>query len=78
MIWDEYPNSNVHELNLDWIIKKTFECIHKVNELEVYVKDKIDTYIEQYVVENLDKFILNASYVEETKTIKLNMEEVNL
>lgn len=34
----EYPHSNNHELNLDWLLDKVQELENKIKELE----DKID------------------------------------
>lgn len=52
MIWNEYPYSNVHELNLDWIIKKVHEYLKKVDVLEIDFKDLKD-YILNFF-DNLD------------------------
>lgn len=54
-IWEEFPYTNIHELNLDWIIKK-------VRELENDLNAGLDERIDAYIQENLSTFILNANY----------------
>lgn len=71
--WAKYAN----DLNLSWILKETKYAIDKVNEFQVFIDDNLEKYIEQYVLENLDKFILTASYIEADKTIVLQMEANN-
>lgn len=71
--WAKYAN----DLNLSWILKETKYAVDKVNEFQVFIDDNLEKYIEQYVLENLDKFILTASYIEADKTIVLQMEANN-
>lgn len=71
--WAKYAN----DLNLSWILKETKYSVDKVNEFQVFIDDNLEKYIEQYVLENLDKFILTASYIEADKTIVLQMEANN-
>lgn len=76
MIWNEYPYSNVHELNLNWLLKQVLEGKIKIKELEDIVNNKIDEYINEYVAEHLSQFILGAMYIEEDKKIKLKPVEI--
>ena len=54
-IWEQFPYTNIHELNLDWIIKK-------VKELDDQFNADLQNTINAYIAENLSTFILNANY----------------
>ena len=86
-IFDNFPYTNVHEMNYDWIIKKVKECIINFNELDKEVDDKIkelldllnysiENYVEGYVDSHLSQFLLGAMYIEERTCIKLQQAEV--
>lgn len=65
MIWNEYPYSNVHELNLDWLLKKMKELNISFEDLTKYVNgevERLDDYLKieieklnQYLVDNLSQ-----------------------
>ena len=38
-LWDHFPYTNFHELNLDWIITKVIELNAKVVELDAWAPD---------------------------------------
>ena len=76
MIWNEYPYANVHELNLDWILEQVKNGNIKIKELEDIVNNKIDMYVQEYVAENLSRFLLGAMYIEERTAIKLQPVEI--
>lgn len=75
-VFEHFPYTNFQDLNLNWVIGTVKELSEEVKALDYYIKNEIDDYIRKYLLENLDKFILEASYIEETKTIKLEMVEV--
>ena len=70
-IFNNYPYTNVHELNLDWVIKLVKELDFKVEDLEDIVNNKIDEYVKEYISENLSRFLLGAMYIPERTCIKL-------
>lgn len=77
MIWNEYPYSNVHELNLDWILKQVLEGKIKIEEFEKILNElDIEKLVDEYIKEYLDKLLIKATYIFETKSIKLKAEEV--
>ena len=34
MYRNEYPYTNFHDINLDWVLEKTKECVEKVGAVE--------------------------------------------
>ena len=39
----EYPYTNFHDINLDWVMEKTTECVEKVNAIEPVAQQAKDT-----------------------------------
>lgn len=58
----EYPYTNVQQ-NSDWILKTVRE-----------LKETIDTHLVEYIKENIDKIMLDATYVAETETLVLSIK----
>lgn len=53
-LWKNFPYSNVHELNLDWIVEQVKEQITKYETLETFVNSTVeeqDAKIEQALQE---------------------------
>ena len=63
-VFENFPYTNFHDLNLDWIL-------NKVKDLDEKVNGDFDTIIESYVEEHLSQFLLEASYDAATETITL-------
>lgn len=63
-VFENFPYTNFHDLNLDWIL-------NKVKELDEKVNGDFDAVIESYVEEHLSQFLLEASYDAATETITL-------
>lgn len=58
--FNHYPNTDFHELNLDYILKK-------LNEFDDIVNNKIDIYIR----EKINKLFVDSVYDESTETLVL-------
>ena len=43
MYRNEYPYTNFHDINLDWVLEKTTECVEKVNAIEPVAQQAQDT-----------------------------------
>lgn len=57
-----WPYTNIHELNLDWIIEK-------VKELDLKVDQDIEQYVQAYIDEHFEEWTVNANYDPNTETI---------
>lgn len=65
-VFNNFPYTNIHELNLDWIIKK-------VKELDDEVNEKLDSIISERVNELLENISFHAIYDADTETIILEV-----
>ena len=74
-MYRRYPYTNFHDINLDWIIKQVQDLTNRVKELYFIINNKIELYVEQYVKENLSKFVIEASYDEANTAIKIELKE---
>lgn len=70
-IFEQFPYTNLHELNLDWLIAEMKKTSEDMSKIEDFVYNKIDEAVTQYVQENLSQFILGAMYDEENTAILL-------
>lgn len=57
-----WPYTNIHELNLDWIISK-------VKELDTRFTDDIETFVREYIDEHFAEWTVNANYRADDETI---------
>lgn len=57
-----WPYTDIHELNLDWILEK-------VKALDTKLNDDIDTYVQEYIDEHFEDWTVNANYDANTQTI---------
>ena len=57
-----WPYTDIHELNLDWILEK-------VKALDAKLNDDIDTYVQEYIDEHFEDWTVNANYDPDTQTI---------
>lgn len=67
-MWFEWPYTDIHTLNLDWILKLCKDIADILNDPS--------KYFNKYIEENVDKFLPVAMYVEETMTIRMNAGEI--
>lgn len=83
-LYEQFPYTNFHEMNLDWIVKAMLEALkdyeklsedtkEQIAELEDIINNEIVQYIQQYVDDHLAQFVLTASYDEPTRTIVMNV-----
>lgn len=81
------PYSDIHTLNLDWIIDRVFRMIEDFKTLDKSVderidgiyellNDEIDEYVQNYINEHLSQFLLGAMYNEPNTSIKLQQAVV--
>lgn len=57
-----WPYTNIHELNLDWIIAK-------VKELDTRFTSDIETFVREYIDEHFAEWTVNANYDPDDETI---------
>ena len=50
-LFDKFPYTNFHELNLDWIIKALKDLDHKVDNLQATITEEAKKYIDQRIQE---------------------------
>ena len=55
MPFEQFPYTNFHELNLDWIIDKVKECLESNEELKEHVDN-----IDQYIQDNLPSIVASV------------------
>ena len=63
-VFENFPYTNFHDLNLDWIINKVKALDYKVNE-------ELETEIMNYVNDHLSQFLIAAMYDAGTETITI-------
>ena len=71
--WDKYPWSNVHELNLNWIIQALKDGLIKIEEVEEFVKAKIEAQ-DKYLQESIEN--LQAEVEANLQWIKDNVQPI--
>lgn len=74
------PYTNVHEMNLDWIIQKVYEYMQKFIDLDAFVKLSIDEQnaLLKKAVDDLENAIveLNEEIAENLQYIKDNIQPI--
>lgn len=50
---NDYPYTDFHELNLDWVIKKITEFEKEINNIETSILDQAKTYTDNAIAERL-------------------------
>ena len=65
-LFEQFPYTNFHELNLDWVIQK-------VQDFDAQLQN-IDAQITNIVQEYLQNVEMNAMYVPATKSIILSFD----
>lgn len=70
-LFDNWPYSNLHALNLDMLLKNDSIQDDDIQKLWDTFHDEIASQVTEYIQENLSQFLLGAMYIEEDTAIKL-------
>lgn len=65
-VFEQFPYTNFHDLNLDWIVSK-------IKEFE----STMDAIVAEKAEEYFNNIFIDAVYDADTQTIRLAIEEVN-
>ena len=76
MFVNQFPYTNFHELNLDWLLREMKENNIKMEELENIWKGNITDYIKKVINDTIKDILLQATYNSETETIFITSREV--
>lgn len=62
-LFEQFPYANLHELNLDWILKKIKDLDDKVDNIEVRILTEANTYTDKKIAElRRDFSVLEADF----------------
>lgn len=75
-VFENYPYTNLHNLNLDFIVKEVKASSAKVDELAQYIDSNIADLVAEYIAENIDRYYIHAVYDEDTRSLLVNLEEI--
>lgn len=70
-LFDNWPYSNLHALNLDLLLKNDREQDDDLQKLWDTFRNEVADQVVEYIQENLSQFLLGAMYIEEDTAIKL-------
>lgn len=70
-IYDNWTYTDLHQLNLDWIIKTLKDFKSDLTELSNKLNSDLEQAILEYLNEHIDEIILTATYAENTRTLKI-------
>lgn len=68
-IFNKYPYTDAHELNLDWILAKMQEVNTLVSEIRKKVDDIVDDETRKAVEKYFNDIMIDTIYVESAETI---------
>lgn len=68
-----YPYSNMHELNLDWIIAEVKAGRKDIEDFRAYLNQGFEAIIREYIRENLADVVGTAIYNAESEQIEFIM-----
>ena len=71
----KYPYSNMHELNLDWIIEEVKAGREDIEDFRAYLNQGFEKIVEEYIEENLQNIFGTALYNAENEEIVLELKE---
>lgn len=64
----EYPYSNFHQLNLDWLL-------NEMKRVTDWIDNTASEDIQNIINQKFNELMLDATYVEETETLVLALKE---
>lgn len=67
-MWYGWPYTDLHSLNLDWIL-------NLCRDIKT-ILDNPQEYFNKYISENINKFLPAAMYIPETMTIRLQAVKI--
>lgn len=73
-MFNNYPYTDFHELNLDWIIKEVQEAGNIVREIKSKVNEIVEDETKKAVEDYFNSVMIDAIYDESTETITLLKE----
>lgn len=76
MFVNQFPYTNFHELNLDWLLRNMKENNIKMEELENIWKGNITDYIKEVINDTIKDILLQATYNSDTETIFITSRKV--
>ena len=69
-----YPYSDMHQLNLDWILQKVQENEQLVNRIAEQVTQIATEAVQDWITNNAANLILSAFYDSDTETLILKTD----
>lgn len=76
MFTNQFPYTNFHELNLDWLLMKMKENNIKMDELENIWKGNITDYVKKVINDSIKDILMQATYSKEEETIFITSRKV--
>lgn len=69
-----YPYTDMHQLNLDWILQKVQENEQLVNRIAEQVTQTATEAVQDWITNNAANLILSAFYDSDTETLILKTD----
>lgn len=66
-LFEQFPYSNMQNLNLDWILQT-------IKKLDQALQDDFNSYIQKWIDDHYNELFFEASYNPETETITFRKE----
>ena len=75
-IFQNFPYTDLHNLNLNEIVRETLATRDKVDSIAKFIDDNISELVAQYIAENIDRYYIQAIYDEPNRALLINLEEI--
>lgn len=73
-LFENFPYTNFHEMNLDWLIKQTKNNSDDIDALNKYITGTLSDAVIAFLEDNLDRITMSAIYNEANASIALDFE----